>query len=430
MMSAVCAAAAVTDDDADAKVHGWKTRVVVIARRDFGKGLFFLDTRVLEVSGSAAQDLSVPLEAMFKSEAWGGPVPAPRFAELRRDLRVGDVIVISARKSEPGGARDKVSSLLHAHDAAMERMRLSDNTGRVLYIGAQHTVQPPAPGDKPLTFVRSGKKEQRRQNGQKPGPDAHSRVVKEASALDAGSELETLAARLERLKLRKQIDYAKYKQLSLQKQEKFNKLPVEERRDAVLRSGCPERAQVFGAWIMDQYLQIKGDILDVAGGKGELALVLTLGGASSVVVDPRVSTLKQCQRKQMRRRGRNTFRYERVEFGTDHSDSVEATPRLCAAAGLIVGLHPDQAAGSIVETAVARALPFAVVPCCVFARLFPDRKVDGEPVTSHAQLCLWLLARHPAIRATRLGFPGQVLSNRILKRGVFCLHDHQHISLN
>ena len=72
--------------------------------------------------------------------------------------------------------------------------------------------------------------------------------------------------------------------------------------------------------------------------------MLTLGGATCVVVDPRDSALKRRQRKQLRRRGHALFAAERVEFGTQAAGSEEATGRLCGEAGLIVGLHPDQAA--------------------------------------------------------------------------------------
>ena len=61
-------------------------------------------------------------------------------------------------------------------------------------------------------------------------------------------------------------------------------------------------------------------------------------------------------------------------------------------------------------TRQARQLPFALAPCCVFARLFPDREVDGEGVTTHALLCRWLMAKHPNIRATKLGFGGQSIN--------------------
>ena len=38
----------------------------------------------------------------------------------------------------------------------------------------------------------------------------------------------------------------------------------------------------------------------------------------------------------------------------------------------------QQAAGEIVEFALQRRLPFAVVPCCVFPRTFPDRRLVDE----------------------------------------------------
>jgi hypothetical protein len=38
---------------------------------------------------------------------------------------------------------------------------------------------------------------------------------------------------------------------------------------------------------------------------------------------------------------------------------------------VVVGLHADQATGAIVDFAVSRNLPFAVVPCCVYSNEFP-----------------------------------------------------------
>ena len=76
----------------------------------------------------------------------------------------------------------------------------------------------------------------------------------------------------------------------------------------------------------------------------------------------------------------------------------------CAA---IVALHPDEATGSIVETAVQHKIPFVVVPCCVFSRLFPERsKPNGAIVSTYFELLDWLVAKHPAIRVTRLPFEG------------------------
>ncbi len=79
--------------------------------------------------------------------------------------------------------------------------------------------------------------------------------------------------------------------------------------------------------------------------------------------------------------------------------------------------------GSIVETAVENKIPFVVVPCCVFSRLFPDRvKPIGEDhttgitddgsnvVRTYHDLIDWLVAKHPSIRVTRLPFDGANLA--------------------
>lgn len=35
--------------------------------------------------------------------------------------------------------------------------------------------------------------------------------------------------------------------------------------------------------------------------------------------------------------------------------------------GIVIGMHPDQAAGAIVDFAIARGIPFAITPCCVYS---------------------------------------------------------------
>lgn len=44
-------------------------------------------------------------------------------------------------------------------------------------------------------------------------------------------------------------------------------------------------------------------------------------------------------------------------------------------ASVLVGMHPDQATEFIVSCALALGKPWAVAPCCVFAREFPDRRL-------------------------------------------------------
>jgi hypothetical protein len=38
-------------------------------------------------------------------------------------------------------------------------------------------------------------------------------------------------------------------------------------------------------------------------------------------------------------------------------------------------MHPDQAAGAIIDAALYQNISFFVVPCCVFSREFPHRRV-------------------------------------------------------
>jgi hypothetical protein len=111
----------------------------------------------------------------------------------------------------------------------------------------------------------------------------------------------------------------------------------------------------------------------------------------------------------------------------------------------IVSLHPDEATDSIVDIAIELRIPFCIVPCCVFARLFshrqrpqtilssldtssflsniieenetqiqPSRKSVHERnncVSTYAELLDYLQSKHPSIQRTQLPFRG---SNVIL----------------
>jgi hypothetical protein len=77
---------------------------------------------------------------------------------------------------------------------------------------------------------------------------------------------------------------------------------------------------------------------------------------------------------------------------------------------LVIGLHPDEATEPIADYALEAGLPFAVVPCCVFPRLFPERRlaVDGGQavaVESYGQLVQYLMQKGGAGREV-LGFVG------------------------
>ena len=75
---------------------------------------------------------------------------------------------------------------------------------------------------------------------------------------------------------------------------------------------------------------------------------------------------------------------------------------------VLVGLHPDEVTEVIIDAALAHRLPFAVVPCCVYSRLFPHRRhPDGQSVRTHERLVQYLQAKAPRIRREQLSFGGQ-----------------------
>ena len=88
----------------------------------------------------------------------------------------------------------------------------------------------------------------------------------------------------------------------------------------------------------------------------------------------------------------------------NRNDSVVLRRRVSA----LVALHPDEATGEIVEQAVKHRIPFVVVPCCVFARLFPNRKTnDGKPVSTYEDLLDFLQEQDPSIQRTEMSFGGK-----------------------
>lgn len=91
----------------------------------------------------------------------------------------------------------------------------------------------------------------------------------------------------------------------------------------------------------------------------------------------------------------------------DHSSWAD----ICARASVVVGLHPDQATGGVMELAQAIGRPFAVVPCCTFADDFPERQLaDSKPVRTYTDLIDWLQqVGGPTTRKDFLPFVGKNL---------------------
>ena len=88
-----------------------------------------------------------------------------------------------------------------------------------------------------------------------------------------------------------------------------------------------------------------------------------------------------------------------------HGDAL----RRCS---LLIGMHPDQATEPIVDFALAHGKGFAVVPCCVFPKLFPTRQLrDGRGVAKYDAFLRFLAEKHHGIRVGCFPFDGK---NKVL----------------
>jgi GNAT superfamily N-acetyltransferase len=119
------------------------------------------------------------------------------------------------------------------------------------------------------------------------------------------------------------------------------------------------------------------------------------------------------------------YDYIRGAFPLPQTDTVvggggaSALPRT-GDASIIVGMHADQATEMIIDSALALGVPFAVVPCCLFKRSFPNRTIAGAAagemsgkagapteVATYSQYIQYLRAKDPRIRSAQLPFLGR-----------------------
>lgn len=78
---------------------------------------------------------------------------------------------------------------------------------------------------------------------------------------------------------------------------------------------------------------------------------------------------------------------------------------------LVIGLHPDQATEPIVDCSLYHNLKMAIVPCCVFAHEFPDRKtiLEGKeiPVRTYSEFTHYLLQKNLLFQSDYLPLQGR-----------------------
>jgi len=199
------------------------------------------------------------------------------------------------------------------------------------------------------------------------------------------------------------------------------------------------RAGRFVEWLVDEFGhrdcldRSSVGVLDVAGGAGAVAFELSaMRSIPCTVIDPRPIKLNSRQKRTLR------FRQERLcsllpgskisplafamakryqdwqpsqqqqcLFNHEFSQS-EVGLKLLHDCTCIVGMHPDEATDAIMDLAIQYKKPFALVPCCVFPKLFSHRRLaNGKYVQSYEDLCEYIMNRTHNVQQASLDFEGR-----------------------
>eukprot|EP01084_Bolivina_argentea_P159085 277086_1 len=183
------------------------------------------------------------------------------------------------------------------------------------------------------------------------------------------------------------------------------------------------RASKFTEWIINQFGHVlqrnKSIILDIAGGSGDMACLLTIKGYKVIVIDP--FKPKQFPKWQIKKL-QNYFQSNRQYMYYQHIEElfndrfIFKYSNIINKCDLMIGMHPDQATEFIVKYAKIFNKNIAVVPCCVFAMEFPHRMHkhnDGnmENVNTYSQFIQYLLQINNNLQTDYLPFKGK---NKIL----------------
>ncbi|KAK3240014.1 hypothetical protein CYMTET_50104 [Cymbomonas tetramitiformis] len=84
-----------------------------------------------------------------------------------------------------------------------------------------------------------------------------------------------------------------------------------------------------------------------------------------------------------------------LDLESEDITDIDRIKQILGGCSMVVGMHPDQAAGEIIQFALALGKPFACVPCCTYSREFPRRKFEGRQVTTYEDLCGYLQSLDP-----------------------------------
>lgn len=230
---------------------------------------------------------------------------------------------------------------------------------------------------------------------------------------------------------------------NMQKQKKKTSANPDDPHSIDGKKSHAQRAAVYADWLCSVFglENLKRDgVVDIAGGRGELAFELAVKRQiPCVTVDPRcpgdefqltrwegfkvskpqrtwleqsvpkLSGYPECQAYVASCPLRQCRGEVTASCASPESERHEWWRAAIGTSHAIVGLHPDQATGGIVELAVAFGRAFAVVPCCTFADDFPERLLTDRPVRTYEDLVEWLRTRSDGTEVGFLGFMGKNL---------------------
>ena len=186
-----------------------------------------------------------------------------------------------------------------------------------------------------------------------------------------------------------------------------------------------------------------GRVLDVAGGKGGLSLALAQRGVPTALIDPCALSGREpgsCgffppQHSMLRAAAVDGHHYTETATDAAHTPPPIATDAACLTDAqlvrvvrltlekaltepsltmllerslALVGMHADEATEALVDAALERAKPFAVLPCCVLPQLFPKRRLASNVfVRKYGAFIRYLREKDPRIQRAELPFAGR-----------------------
>ena len=173
------------------------------------------------------------------------------------------------------------------------------------------------------------------------------------------------------------------------------------------------RAKIFCDWLMEHVLVAdqQEKVLDVAGGKGQLAMELLSSSSSSAfrisctVMDPliRKTPTRRLRRSCLDQNGVMNLNYLHSSFSQNEETSLLLDQYTC-----LVGMHPDECTEDILDMALRANKKVAIIPCCVFPSFFPLRTLrDGRFVTSYDDFLRYLLEKDVRLQQATLPFDGR-----------------------